>query len=420
MLKCESELRADSADPYPGRDSGAWVTPSSMAGFEWAAFLKGFAIVVTAAAGLYGTLFELRTADGRVTRHGRITAVIILAGLIVALLIHVSDMTDASKAAKTLEIQIAREKETLRNVENANASLSSTLQNLAAVRQRQIETTQAMNRSIEEQRQSVAHIDRSVAAATERTQKTLTTIDTDVARAQEIIRRGVARLSRPLTHIAFKYRLVFEDADKTFPAYYARVASLVGLPEDQMPEGVRSWREGDLIIYEGSEFFPTRADGDGAFVNLASDVSTVDFEERGEEWTIRAFQRYRIEVVPDKGVRDGAGTRRSFIMLVVKPNERRIVKEVVARSDSFALTTGPNPFPSEIDLLDPERRESIFIRFWQEQMNSAQQPTLERLEISLGANEMARVIAEQFTRPRGSTGGYEIGIAQALKSAVYH
>jgi hypothetical protein len=390
-----------------------------MAGFEWAGVLKGFAIVVTAAAGLYGTLFELRTADGRVTRHGRITAAIILAGLIVALLIHVSDMSDATKAARTLEIQIAREKETLRNVENANASLSSTLHNLAAVRQQQIETTQAMNRSIQEQRQNVARIDRSVEAATERTKKTLETIDTDVARAQEIIRRGVARLSRPLTHIAFSYRLVFEDADKTFPAYYARVASLVGLPEDQMPEGVRSWREGDLIIYEGSEFFPTPADGDGAFVNLASDISTVDFEDRGEEWVVRAFQRYRIEIVPEKEARDGAGKRRSFITLVVKPNERRIVKEVVARSDSFTLTTGPNPFASEIDLLDPERPESIFIRFWQEKRNSAQWPTLTRFEISLGANEFAKVIGEQFTQPYDSS-VYEFRIADALKSAVYH
>lgn len=178
-----------------------------MATFVWASVLKSVAIVATAAAGLYAAVFELRTSGG-LTRHGRIVASIIVIGGIVALAIQINDTSDALEASKNLNIQMARQRVTLREVREANSQLGSTLANVRIVRQEQIEVGRMISTSIREQRRAVAEINHSVVTATASTRQSLKVLDSEIARTQEHISYGVARLARPLKDITFKYRLV--------------------------------------------------------------------------------------------------------------------------------------------------------------------------------------------------------------------
>jgi hypothetical protein len=187
--------------------------------------LKLFAIVGTVVGGVYGTVFDFKK-NGRVTRHGKLAiAGIAVAGLI-AIVIQVNDSIDADQEQARLAQENDRQQRILKTSLQVNADTKAALAELQNVRSAVAESTRELTQQLEQQQAVAKDIREAVAAGSAETAANLNRVQAKIADADAAAGSAFNRLAKPIRSISFSYLLVFQEADRQFPRYYAQLEAL--------------------------------------------------------------------------------------------------------------------------------------------------------------------------------------------------
>src|ERR1051325_5267799 len=359
--------------------------------WDFFSVLKFIGVVVTAMAGIYGT-FELR-AEGRLTRAGRVAVAVILFGCVLAVGIQWKDAQTAQRAAAELRRQIARQEITLRQLNSANALLTTTLATLQQVRDRQRESTRELGRRIDEQRAAATTLDKSVTSASDAATSHLKRVDQMLNNLDALTSREVARLARPMNDVGFDYVLVYDNADVIFADYYDRLSTLRRQPDFKPDPYVVSNNPSAITITPTSPYLPMRTEA-VAYDRLLQDFTAIVLSRTDKHGKRIAWRRY--EVTPWRGLNDDNMFKRSYFTLTIDFANKRITKFVLGRGAAVELAEGYGALTSELDLLQPTDPDHTYITIAPNQPRIYPQPYVQSLDILLGQNGRSSVYAQEF------------------------